>query len=180
MDAVAEDARVTKGAIYHHFVDKASLFEATFVALEERLLAGILVAVDGLDDPWGVLAAGIDCFLVACGEADFRRIGLEDAPAALGWDRWRAIEAETFLPVVHAGLLALGASSDARFDDPALAARMVLAAMGEAGFAVAGAERPEPERARARAMLLDLVAGLGRTSVPRSHRHREPGSPPGS
>ena len=41
IDAVAESARVTKGAVYHHFKDKADLFEAAFVVMEERLLARV-------------------------------------------------------------------------------------------------------------------------------------------
>jgi AcrR family transcriptional regulator len=36
IDAVAESARVSKGAVYHHFTDKSDLFEAAFVAVVSR------------------------------------------------------------------------------------------------------------------------------------------------
>ena len=43
IDAVAESARVTKGAVYHHFKDKTALFEAVgrVVTLDENLLDAV-------------------------------------------------------------------------------------------------------------------------------------------
>ena len=52
MDAIAQSARVTKGAVYHHFRDKAELFEAVFVLMEQRLLAKVTPGVAGMTDPW--------------------------------------------------------------------------------------------------------------------------------
>ena len=39
LDAVAAKARVTKGAVYHHFQGKQQLFEAVFAREVERLCA---------------------------------------------------------------------------------------------------------------------------------------------
>ena len=44
LDAVAAKARVTKGAVYHHFEGKQQLFEAVFAREVERL-AAVLPAV---------------------------------------------------------------------------------------------------------------------------------------
>ena len=54
---------MTKGAVYHHFRDKAELFEAAFVEMEERLLDRVIAGVEGSTDPWELMAAGIDIFL---------------------------------------------------------------------------------------------------------------------
>jgi AcrR family transcriptional regulator len=160
MDAIAESARVTKGALYHHFQDKAELFEATFILMEERLLARIAAAMAGLTDPWSVIAKGVDIYLQECCEADFRRIALEEAPAALGWNRWKETEEKYFLGLVSASLDGLAQSG--AIDIPAgdLTARMFLAASSEAGLAVASATDAEAERQRVGELLLRFLKGL--------------------
>ena len=92
IDAVAESARVSKGAVYHHFADKSDLFEAAFVVMEGRLLANLTERVAGIGDPWELMRAGVDEYLRECGQPDFRRIALEEVRVALGWVRWKEIE----------------------------------------------------------------------------------------
>ncbi len=160
VDAVAEAARVTKGAVYHHFKDKAELLEAAFVQLEEGLVVAVVAAVHGVDDPWEEFSAGVDAFLRACFEPRFRRIALEEAPAALGWARWKEIEERYFLGLMVASLDGLAQAGLIRIPPGDLLARMMLAALSEAGLAVAVADDPEAERARVGALVLRLVAGL--------------------
>jgi AcrR family transcriptional regulator len=160
MDAIAETARVTKGAVYHHFKDKADLFEAAFVAMEERLLATVSSGLAGIEDPWELMRAGVDLFLVECCHEDFRRIALEEAPAALGWRRWKEIEERYFLGLVKAGLDLLVASDQIDIPPGDLTARMVLAASAEAGLAVAASAEPNAERKRVGALVMRLVEGL--------------------
>ena len=160
VDAVAEAARVTKGAVYHHFRDKAELLEAAFVQLEEGLVVAVVAAVEGVDDPWEEFSRGVDAFLRACFEPRFRRIALEEAPAALGWARWKEIEERYFLGLMVASLDGLAQAGLIRIPPGDLLARMMLAALSEAGLAVAVADDPEAERARVGALVLRLVAGL--------------------
>ena len=160
IDAVADDARVSKGAVYHHFADKADLFEAAFIAMEERLLDKVSAAVTGIADPWEIMAAGIDSFIAECCEADFRRIALQEAPAALGWDRWKQIEERYFLGLVTAGLEGLAQAGLIDIPSVDLAARIFLAAVSEAGLAVAAADNPRAERRPAAALLMRLLRGL--------------------
>ena len=160
MDAIAETARVTKGAVYHHFRDKAELFEAVFVLMEQRLLDKVTTGVAGMTDPWALMARGIDLFLEECGEADFRRIALEEAPAALGWARWKETEEKYFLGLVSGALAGLAAAGLVTLPPGDLTAKMLLAAMSEAGLAVAGADDPAEERRRVGALLMRLLEGL--------------------
>ncbi|HEV3131897.1 MAG TPA: TetR family transcriptional regulator [Acidimicrobiales bacterium] len=160
MDNVAEAARVTKGAVYHHFTDKAELFEAVFVVMEERLLARVTAGVSGIDDPFELVATGVDLFLAECCEADFRRIAIQEAPAALGWARWKEIEEQYFLALVAGALGALAQAQLIALPSGDLTARMLLAAMSEAGLAVAASSRPEAERRRAGALVMRFVSGL--------------------
>ncbi len=146
IDTVAQAARVTKGAVYHHFKDKAELFEAAFVVMEERLLAKVSAGVAGIEEPMALIAAGVDLYLAECCEDDFRRIAVQDAPGALGWARWKEIEEQYFLGLVTASLAALADQGIIDLPPGDLAARMLLAAMSEAGLAVAAAPRPAAER----------------------------------
>jgi AcrR family transcriptional regulator len=166
MDKVAQAARVTKGAVYHHFTDKAELFEAVFVVMEERLLARVTAGVSGIDDPFELMATGVDLFLAECCQADFRRIAIQEAPAALGWARWKEIEEQYFLGLVTGALEALAQAGLIALPTGDLTARMLLAAMSEAGLAVAASPRPDAERRRAAALVMRFVSGLRDQSTP--------------
>jgi AcrR family transcriptional regulator len=160
IDAIAQDARVTKGGIYHHFAGKAELFEAAFVAMEERLLAKVTSGLAGVHDPLVLMTAGIDLFLAECTHQDFRRIALEEAPTALGWARWKQLDEHYFLGLVRGGLDSLAATGGYDIAAGDLTARMLLAALGEAGLAMAASPEPETERRRARTAILQFLQGL--------------------
>jgi AcrR family transcriptional regulator len=160
IDAIAEEARVTKGGVYHHFSDKAELFEAAFVAMQRRLLERIATGLAGIQDPQAAIVAGMNLFLDECAHDDFRRIVLEQAPAALGWARWKKIDEEYFLGMFVMALGRLVATGDYEIPDLALAARVLMAAMDEAALAVAAAPDPAAERERARTLLQQLLRGF--------------------
>jgi AcrR family transcriptional regulator len=156
IDDIAESARVTKGGVYHHFRDKAELFEAAFVAIEERLLATVAASSSGLDEPWEILRAGLDAFLVECRDPVFRRMALEEAPAALGWVRWKEIEDRYFLGVVRATIEGLAAAGGVELQLPDLTAKVLLAAMHEAGMSVASAGETAAERERVHRLVMRM------------------------
>ncbi len=160
VDSIAETARVTKGAVYHHFDDKVALFEAAFLSLEDRLVGLVSNGVAGLDDPREMLATGVDLYLAECCDDRFRRIVLQEAPGVLGWARWKELEEARFLALVIALLQALAGPAGVGCRDVELEARMVLVAMGEAGLAVASSDDPDGERQRAGALVQRLVLSL--------------------
>ena len=160
IDVVAESARVSKGAVYHHFADKSDLFEAAFVVMEERLLAHLTERVAGIDDPWELIKAGVDAYLAECGQPDFRRIALEEAPVALGWARWKEIEDKYFLGLTAASIRGLAEAGLIDVPPGDLTARMFLAAAGEAGLAIGAASDPDEERQRAGSLVMRFLEGL--------------------
>ena len=52
------------------------------------------------------MKAGIEAFLDECAEPELRQIALHDAPAVLGWERWREIGAANGLGLIEASLAA--------------------------------------------------------------------------
>lgn len=167
LDDIARAARLTKGALYHHFASKQALFQAVFEEVERELVDAVLRSGAGETDPWRRLLAGVGAFLDACLEPRYRRIGLEEGPAALGWQRWREIDERFAMPLVRTPLARLMSAGVLRRHPPDLLARVMLAALTEAGLAVAAARDREAARADAQALLVGLLSGF-RADAPAS------------
>lgn len=96
LDAVAARARVTKGAVYHHFDGKRRLFEAVFTREVERMLVPLAEtyqrAYSRKKDHWEAFGTACRAFLDECLEPGVQRIVLLDAFTALGWEEMRRLE----------------------------------------------------------------------------------------
>jgi AcrR family transcriptional regulator len=167
IDAVAAQARVAKGGVYHHFANKAELFEAAFMAMEQRLLGRIVTVVEATPAADEMFAAGIDVFLTECCDPQFRRIALEEAPAALGWARWKEIDESFFLGLMKGGLGDLAATGRYAIVDADLTARALLAVLTEAGLAAAFATDQAAALERARTLVGQFLDGLRAKPAPR-------------
>jgi AcrR family transcriptional regulator len=172
IDAVAAQARVAKGGVYHHFANKAELFEAAFIAMEERLLGRVVEVVEATPDPEQMVMAGVDAFLTECCDPQFRRIALEEAPAALGWARWKEIDETFFLGLMKGCLEDLNSTGRYAIDDVDLTARVLFAALTEAGLAAATASDVPAGIERARTLTMQLVDGLRKPTPQRRARSR--------
>jgi AcrR family transcriptional regulator len=92
-DEIARAAGVTRGALYHQFDGKLELFAAVFEQVEAEIAEriGTAVSVVEAEDMAKALHVGVDAWLEASGEPSVQRLILIEAPAALGWERWREI-----------------------------------------------------------------------------------------
>jgi AcrR family transcriptional regulator len=59
-------ARVTKGAVYHHFESKQQLFEAVFAREVARLASLLPTVCARKKDPWDALQATCRAYLEEC------------------------------------------------------------------------------------------------------------------
>ena len=156
-EEVVRTAGVTRGAMYHHFGDKAELFAAVFEQLEAEIADDLATAL--ADVPADELVTrGIAAFLDICGRPDVLRIALTDAPAALGWSRWREVERRHGLGLVNE-LLAQRATA-AGTEVPPFLGQVVLGAVIEAALLIAHAKDPGKTRREAEASLGALLACL--------------------
>lgn len=94
LEKIAEEANVTRGAIYHHFKNKQGLFIAVLDSVQKDIAAQIEKEALKSDDPWQQLILGCVGFVNGANAKENRRILLVDAPSALGWDTWRKIDQE--------------------------------------------------------------------------------------
>src|SRR5215475_14523849 len=96
MDDIAAGARVAKGAVYHHFTTKETLFEAVFEQVSLELVSELDRIARAEHDPLAAMAAGTEGYFAACSKGATGQIILRDGPAVLGWERWREIDARHF------------------------------------------------------------------------------------
>jgi AcrR family transcriptional regulator len=96
-EEIVAAARVTRGALYHHFHDKSDLFRAVMeqIAREvaEHLIDAELSRPSAPSQPsadaWDEVRDGLRAFLDLCVVTDdFQRIVLVEGPAVLGPEAW--------------------------------------------------------------------------------------------
>ena len=143
IDEIVRAAGVTKGALYHHFRDKTDVLRAVYEEQEQRSIDGLLAVSAEHDDPLDALRAGCRGFLTACLDPTFRRIALVEAPAGLGWEEWRAIDARYGFGLLRAGVEVSMRAGRVRRMPLDLVAHMLLAALSEAALLLGRAEDPE-------------------------------------
>ena len=157
---IVRDAGVTRGALYHHFGSKEALFRAVFEAMERDLTARVAAAAARGATPGAELALGCDAFLDAATDPAVQRVILIDAPAVLGWQTWREIDARHGLGLLAAGLThAMDAGTIERQPVTPLA-HVLLAALNEAALYIAGADDPAGARAEVGVVLTGLLTRL--------------------
>jgi AcrR family transcriptional regulator len=159
-EEIVARANVTRGALYHHFADKKDLFRAVHEELEQGLVASIGERIAGIEDPWELAVTGVRAFLDACTDPALRQIALIDAPAVLGWQEWREIDARYGLGLVSFGLrngMDAGVFGE---QEVTPLAHLLIGAMTEAALMVANAPDPDAARRQAEPALLALLEGL--------------------
>jgi AcrR family transcriptional regulator len=164
-EEIVRAAGVTRGALYHHFGGKAELLEAAYMQLEAESTERVARIVLGseFESPVAAMKAGIEAFLDECADPELRQIALHDAPAVLGWDRWREIGAANGLGLIEASLGAAIEAGEIRPLPVKPLAHLLLGALDEAAMLVAREEDPAA-RAEVTATLGALLDGF---AVPR-------------
>ena len=102
-EQIVADARVTRGALYHHFHDKTDLFRAVMEQIAREVAEHLIDAelsrpaasspgqstAQPPADAWDEVRDGLRAFLDLCVVTDdFQRIVLVEGPAVLGHEAW--------------------------------------------------------------------------------------------
>jgi AcrR family transcriptional regulator len=159
-EEIVARAKVTRGALYHHFEDKRDLFRAVHEQVEGQLVERIAARIEGIADPWELMVTGTRSFLDACEDPAVKQITLIDAPAVLGWREWREIDERYGLGLMRA---ALGGAIEAgvlKAMPLETMSHLLLGALAEAAFVIANADDPDAARKEAEAALIELLEGL--------------------
>lgn len=166
-EAIVRAAGVTRGALYHQFADKTELFAAVVEAVEAQVMSRIdrAVAESGLADVLDLMKLGTDTWLDACSDPRISRIIVVDAPAVLGWQRWREIGLRYGMGMVQ-GILAQAMEMGRIPRQPvAPLAHVLIGALDEATlYIVRGTDRTTA-LAEVRTVLRRLIDALANTDA---------------
>lgn len=160
LDEIAKQARVTKGALYHHFAGKQALFSAAFDVVEGDAVVRLTSVITSGDDPWTAAVAGLNAFLKVCLEPAYQRIVVREAPAVLGWDQWRNAEERSAYGVVRqalSGLIDAGAVEPMPLD---VLAGLVFGALNAGAASIAHSSNPRQASTEVGECVERLLRGL--------------------
>ena len=160
VDEICRHARVTKGALYHHYRNKEDLFADLVETLEAAFVDDVSGTLNANGDLWDALLGGIDMFLDHCTDPAYRRIVLLDAPNVLGPRRLAEIGERTasgLLKVLFEGLMDTGAIAKQPIH---ILVRLFLSVLVEGGLLVGESKRPKKTKQDVRAMICRFLTSL--------------------
>lgn len=159
LDTIVAAAKVTKGALYHHFTGKQALFEAVFVSVEDTASRRIQEALRGTKDPWDMALAGLRAFLEVVQEPTYQRVVVQEGPAILGYERFREHQEGSSFGIVQDIVGSVLEASTYELDEPMKEtfSRIFFGALSAAGESVTNAEEPRQAVARIEAAIAFML-----------------------
>ena len=146
VEDLAREARVTTGALYHHFPTKTALFEAVFMQAHADLMTASTQAAQGAASDLDELARGFDAFLDGVLQPDVQRILILDGPAVLGLARFTELDERYAHAVIVHALKSAAQAGSIEVDDPDTTTRLLLGALTRGAMLIANS--PDPVKTR--------------------------------
>jgi AcrR family transcriptional regulator len=159
IEEVAARAGVTKGAVYHHFGGKATLFQEVYEQVMHEV-SDRVVSVFLDPDHWRAVTEGCQLMIDSQLDPAVRRIALHDARSVLSWDVVHLIESRygavgirgALRKAMHGGVIEV---------QPLRPLALLLAgAISEACFYVADADDPIVAREEVGRLIVRILEGL--------------------
>jgi len=160
IETILDGAGVARGALYHHFASKEALFDGVLDQVIAELASSVRRTAQAGADPAENLKLGALAWLELVLDPAIQQIVLLDAPAVVGWTRWRTIDDEHTLGATKAALRRLADAGRLPAEATDMLAHLVLAAVGEAALLIARADDPAAALTAGRAALDVLLDRL--------------------
>jgi AcrR family transcriptional regulator len=160
IEEMLHELQVSRGALYHHFDSKGALFEAVLHDIEAEVAQATVEASRGARDPITALRAGCEAFIELARSPRIRQIVLTDAPAVLGWQKWREIEAQHGLGLLKTALRRAAEAGRLPTEQVDVAAHVLLAAVIEIALMIARSPDAKAATRQGRKALAKLIDGL--------------------
>jgi AcrR family transcriptional regulator len=158
-EEIVARADVTRGALYHHYNGKEGLFEVIVDSLMQEVHAKLEKGAAGASDPLQAIERGICVFLKVCTEPHTQRVLLMDAPAVLGWTKWREMDAKYGFGLLKRGLAAAMQAGLIRRQDVDTLTHILLGGLTETALAVARSPNQAKARIEAQQALIAMLGG---------------------
>ncbi|MEM6428442.1 MAG: TetR/AcrR family transcriptional regulator [Deinococcota bacterium] len=162
MDALAEDAGLTRGAIYHNFGGKEGLFEAVIQQIDDELSEKLLDVEVGGTTLLEAFIATCCLYLDLTLDPEVQQLVFQDAPAVLG-QRLRDLDTKGSIAPLAEALTELIAEGTFVPADVESLAVMLNGAMIDAALWIARQANKQTALQTAKASLETLILGLSKT-----------------
>jgi AcrR family transcriptional regulator len=175
IEAVLAESGVSRGSLYHHFAGKDALFRAVLEEVGMRVGGQVADAMRDAPDPVAALRAGGLAWFGLAADPVIQQIMLIDAPAVLGWQRWRELDEQSNLGVIRAALTYAAETGSIERRHVDTFAHIVLAAANEVALMIARADDPAAALRAGESGLvefLDRLLGNPATPVTDTHERR--------
>jgi AcrR family transcriptional regulator len=159
-EEIVAAAKVTRGALYHHFDGKEGLFRAVVADVMSEVHDRLAKASAGATTPLEAVEHGIKSFLQQCVEPEYQRVLLIDGPAVLGWHAWRNLDLEYGLGLLRRGLEAAAAARQIVVPDVETATHVLAGALIDGAMLMGLAPGDAAVRRRVEATVLRILQGL--------------------
>ncbi len=152
---IAEDARVTKGAIYHHFKNKEAIFSACYSKQASQVSAHVEKTILS-DDPWLDMINQSKAFLET---SKYTQIPIQEAITVLGWEKWRKLDEEHTLMPLTRGVSRLIDSGLLKPYNADLLTDAIFGILIHSMMSLVGARDRKAKREELLLMLEDFISG---------------------
>jgi len=160
LDEVVKRARVTKGALYHHFSGKQALFEAAFAQVETRSIESLTAIITADGDAWDTAIAGLRAYVRKCLEPEYQRIIVHEAPVVMGWERWREAEEQFSFGLLRAAVQLLIDAGEIEDQSVEIMARLLFGALSAGASTIASSSDPKRTGREVERAILRVLEGL--------------------
>ena len=138
---IARAAGVTDGAVFHHFVDKKTLFREIVVQLQTEVHHAIYAAAIPAKTTIEGFRLGARESMRATAAPDYQRIVYTEAPAVLGREEWGVIDARMGYALIESRLKMIAEAPELPDHLLKPMAILTLGVMNETTFALARKDR---------------------------------------
>jgi AcrR family transcriptional regulator len=164
-DEMVQRAKVTKGALYHHFANKQDIYQAVIEDMESELVTKLEAAAAACPDRQERLRAMCHAYLDACLDPNLARTLVIEAPVILGWKAWCDIAQSNEVAALARCLSASKVAGLASGEPLETVAQVLLGALNTSARVIATAADPAAARLQVEETIGRLLKGLDLPAV---------------
>jgi TetR/AcrR family transcriptional repressor of tetCD len=159
LDDIAENTRVTKGAIYHHFKNKRELFESCYEAQINRITQSVL-SVGQDDNLWLDTIKKFDLFLTYVVDNAHDCIPLTLATTVLGYERWKELDCKYTMGIILESVENLLSEKLIKEYPPELLAESIHSLLVNAALQLVTSKNSDVDRRVVLSLIEDFLTGI--------------------
>ena len=164
-DEMVRRAKLTKGALYHHFANKQDLYQAVIEDMQAELVARLEAAATACPEHRLRLKAMCHAYLDACLDPNLARILVIEAPVILGWKTWCEIAQANEVAALARCLSASRMAGFVHGEPLETIAQVLLGALNTGARVITTAADPAAARLEVEETIERLLRGLVSSEV---------------